>query len=132
MKNKLKKRTRNLSNYELNILLPVLIKGLERKKGKANAVNGKEIIEGLRSHGLKVNNESMKILINYIRVNDLIVGLMASTAGYYTSTNEQEIIGYEDSLKSRETSIRELRMSIKRQRRAMFSPVQKERQTQLF
>ena len=67
MKIEMKKRTRNLSNYDLNVLLPILIKGLKTKKGKANAVNGKEIIEGLRSHGLKINSKSMRILINYIR-----------------------------------------------------------------
>ena len=132
MKNKLRKRTRTLSNYELNVLLPILMKGLETKKGKDNAVSGWEIIEGLRSHGLKINNMNMNMLINYIRTNDLIEGLMGTSAGYYTSNSEQELIAYEDTLMSREASIRKVRMSIKRQRRAMFSPAHKEKQTQLF
>ena len=132
MKNKLKKTPSNLSNYEQNVLLPIFINALKEKKEKENAVTCKQMVEALQSHGLKLNERNVGRIINYIRLNDLIVGLMASREGYYTTNNEQEIIGYEDSLKSRETSIRELRMSIKRQRRAMFSPVQKERQTQLF
>ena len=131
MKNELKKTQRTLNNYELNVLLPILKKGLESKKGKANAVSGWEIIEGLRSHGLKINSKSMRILINYIRMNDLIEGLMGSPAGYYTSNSEQELIDYERSLMLREASIRNLRKSIKRQRTALFAK-HKEMQTQLF
>ena len=131
MKNELKKTQRTLNNYELNVLLPILKKGLESKKGKANAVSGWEIIEGLRSYGLKINNTNMYRLIKYIRTNDLIVGLMGTTSGYYISTNEQELMGYEESLMVREASIRNLRMSIKRQRTALFAK-HKEMQTQLF
>ena len=131
MKNNLKKESQGFSNYDLNVLLPILKKGLATKKGKANAVNGKQIIEGLRSHGLKINNRSLVGLINYIRTNDLIVGLMSSSNGYYTTNSEREFIGYEHRLFSREASLKKVRLSIERQRRTMFTE-HKEKQSQLF
>lgn len=126
MKKVLKKRTHSMSNYEMNVLLPVLMKGLETKKGKANAVTGKHIIEGLRSHGLKISRGSMNMLINHIRTNDLIEGLIAAPAGYYISNNEHELAAYEAGLMSREASLRNVRLSMQRQRRKMFAPQQRD------
>lgn len=128
---KLKKATPSLSLYDQNVLLPILVKGLKRKKGKENAVIGKQIIEGLKSHGLKINERQMYRIITHIRKNDLIVGLMASRSGYYISYNAEELMDYEASLLSRETAIKEVRMSIERQRRTMCSQFA-QRQTQLF
>ena len=125
MKIKLKREPQGLSNYDLNVLLPILMKGLEAKKGAANAVAGKQIIEVLRSHGLKINTRSMAGLINYIRTNDLIEGLMASQAGYYVSNNEYELANYEARLLGREVSLRNVRLSMQRQRRKMFAPRQR-------
>ena len=115
------KTMRALSNYELNVLLPILIKGLEMKKGKANAVTSHQIIRAIRKHGLKISMRSVLMLINHIRTNDLIVGLMATSTGYYITSSEEEFINYEDSLLGREKAIRNVRLSIMRQRRMMFS-----------
>ena len=131
MKNKLKKTPSNLSNYEQNVLLPIFINALKEKKEKENAVTCKQMVEALQRHGLKLNERNVGRIINYIRLNDLIVGLMASREGYYTTNNEQELMSYEKRLLKYEASLREMRMSIIRQRRAMFMK-NKERQTQLF
>ena len=131
MKNELKVARRRLSNYELNVLLPILMKGLEMKKGKTNAVTTNQIIRAMRKHGLKISGRSVCMLINHIRTNDLIVGLMAASSGYYVSNNEQELINYEDSLMDREASIRRVRMSMQRQRRAMRLQMS-QKQMQLF
>ena len=131
MKKELKKEKRSLNSYDLNVLLPILKKGLEKKKGIANAVTGKEIMLGLQSNGLKINMRNISRIINYIRLNDLIVGLMGSSAGYYITDNEQELIKYENRLLSHEASLREVRMSMKRQRNSMVS-LSTLREPQLF
>ena len=77
MKKELNVKTNTLSNYEQNVLLPILIKGLEMKKGKQNAVTNKQMVRGLQSFGLKIDVRRVCKLISYIRTNDLIVGLMA-------------------------------------------------------
>lgn len=131
MKKELKKETCPLSNYELNVLLPILMKGLETKKGRANAVTNKQIVQGLKKHGLKIRERQVYKMISYIRRNDLIVGLMSSSNGYYTTNSEREFIGYEHRLFSREASLKKVRLSIERQRRTMFTE-HKEKQSQLF
>ena len=120
MKNELKVRTRTPSSYELNVLLPILKKGLEIKKGRTNAVTKKQIMLSIKKHGLKINNTGLSSLLAHIRENDLIVGLMASPDGYYITSNVQELMKYEDNILRRETALRKLRMSIKRQRTALF------------
>ena len=135
MKKELKKQTRPLTNYDHNVLLPILMKGLELKKGKMNAVTGKQILQGMQSQGLKINYRDVLMLINHIRTNDLVVGLMAISAGYYITNSEQDFMKYEDTLLSREKSIRKVRMSIQRQRRSLFSQLSQKNthsQTQLF
>ena len=51
MKSKLKKSTYSLTDYDLNVLLPLLIKGLEQKKEKTNAVTANQIVCGLQRNG---------------------------------------------------------------------------------
>ena len=133
MKNEMKKQARPLSNYDHNVLLPVLIKALETKKGKKNAISGKQILQGLQSQKLKINERDVFMLINHIRTNDLVVGLIAASVGYYITNSEHELVKYENTLLVREKTIRKVRKSIIRQRRSMFSQnASKQRQTQLF
>lgn len=132
MKKVLKRETyRPLSIYEQNVLLPIMIKGLKMKKTKANAVTANGIVLGIRSQGLRINCRNVERIIQHIRINDLIVGLMASSIGYFVTNNEQELMDYEKSLLCREASLRNTRMTMQRQRREMFSKMV-ERQTQLF
>ena len=126
MKKELKKERRPLSNYEQNVLMPILIKGLEMKKGKKNAVTNNQIVRGLRGHGLKVSHRDVCSLINHIRTNDLVLGLVASSFGYYISSSEREFFDYEQSLLNREMEIKKVRISIERQRRKMFAPIQRQ------
>ena len=129
MKKELKKQSCRLSVYEQNVLLPILIKGLEMKAGKANAVTNKQIVQSLPGHGLKINYRCVCRLINHIRTNDLVEGLVASSFGYYVTNCERELLNYEDRLLSREKSIKQVRMSMQRQRRTMFAKLgQKQRQ----
>lgn len=116
MRNNVRKENRQLSNYEQNVLLPILIKGLKSKRGKENAVSKNQIMRGLKNHGLKINGTSVTDLVRYIRINDLIVGLMASTNGYYVGSSNQDLVRYEQRLKRHEAALRKVRMCIKRQR----------------
>lgn len=134
MKNRMKRVTyRPLSNYEQNVLLPILMKGLGMKKGKLNAVTNKQIVHSVRKHGVRISSSSVSLLINHIRTNDLMVGLMATSYGYFVSSSEQELVDYEKSLMSREVALRKVRMSMQRQRKTMFAQMaEREAQSQLF
>ena len=131
MRKRRNEATRALSAYEQNVLLPILMKGLQMKKGKKNAVTNNQMVEAVRKHGVKINYRSMIMVINHIRTNDLIVGLMASSLGYYITDNEHELINYEESLQKREMALRKVRMSMQRQRQFMFQHYT-QKQMQMF
>lgn len=126
MRNFMRTETNLLSIYEQNVVLPILIKGLKQKKGRMNAVTSKQIVQALKNNGLKANVRDVCRVINYIRTNDLIVGLMATNSGYYVTDSESEFVEYELSLFSREFEIKKVRESIERQRKMLFIPKYKQ------
>jgi hypothetical protein len=123
--------TQPLNDYERSTLLPILIRGLEVKKGHANAVTNKHIVFSLNTN-YKISEARVRKIINHIRTNDLVPGLIATSEGYFIAETEAELLEYEDSLKGREDAIREVRLSIARQRRILYEQLRGGQQTNLF
>lgn len=110
-------QTEPLTEYEEQTLLPQLVRGLRTKVGRAMSVTNKAIIDGMkRNLGLSISDARVRKLINHIRNNDLVPCLIATSQGYYIAESEQELKDYEESLLGREEAIRNVRMSIQRQR----------------
>ena len=93
--------TYELTEYELNTLLPIVIKGLKSKYGKENAITNKKICEALKSKGYKVSEPRLRKVIHHIRVEQLIVGLCCNSKGYYVTDSIQELGRYVESLAQR-------------------------------
>lgn len=110
--------TAPLTERELEAL-PAFVSALSRAHGKANAIYNNE----LQSLAPEMTGERVRKIINHIRRNDLVPCLVASSRGYFVADTEAELIDYEDSLRGRESAIREVRESIERQRRIRFSRV---------
>ena len=87
--------TADLSNDEL-ALVPTIIKGLESKQGKANAVSGSKICKALNIKGVRLRK-----IINYIRTKNLLPALCSCSNGYFVATNIYEMQDYIISLKQR-------------------------------
>lgn len=111
--------TAPLTGYETGVLLPQLISGLKTKQGRRSAVTNKHIVAALKP-GYKISEARVRKMINHIRTNDLIPGLIATSDGYFIAETEEELVGYEESLKGREDAIREVRISIARQRQILY------------
>lgn len=111
--------TAPLTNYETGVLLPLLVRGLRTKKGRDSAVTNRYIVTALRG-SCKISEARVRKIINHIRTNDLIPGLIATSDGYFIAEAESELLEYEESLKGREDAIREVRQSIARQRRILY------------
>lgn len=79
--------TKPLTNYEQDILLPVVVKGLKGKIGVANAVSNSHICKSLSAAGYDVTEVRIRKIINHIRVNGLVFFLIASGKGYYIAEN---------------------------------------------
>ncbi len=123
--------TAPLTDYERDILLPVVLEGLQTKQGKRNAVTNSYIISRLRP-GYRIDAPRLRKIINHIRTHDMLPGLIATSDGYYLASSERELIDYEDSLKGREDAIRGVRLAIARQRRMLYEQANAPKQQLLF
>jgi hypothetical protein len=118
--------TQPLTDYETGVLLPLLVRGLQTKIGHNSAVTNKHIVATLKP-AYKISDARVRKIINHIRTNDLIPGLIATSEGYFIAETEEELLEYEQSLKGREDAIREVRISIARQRRILYEQKRAER-----
>lgn len=116
--------TSPLNDYELRVLLPVILAGLKDKQGKRNAVTNGYIIGRLKQQDYRIDAPRLRKVINHIRTNDLIPGLIATSEGYFLAEDEQELMDYEDSLRGREEAIKAVRLAIARQRRMLYTEAQ--------
>jgi len=108
-------QTQPLNDYEKNLLLPVIIKGLNKKIGEENSITSKEIIRKLTNLGYKISGARLRKIINHIRINDLLICLMASSKGYWIETDTQKVMDYIISLEQRADSIQNVANSLKSQ-----------------
>jgi carbamoylphosphate synthase small subunit len=99
--------TEELTNDELKLVQP-LINGLKTKTSD-NPVKAPFIVKGMNAyaekHGLiKISEVRLRKLVNYIRSNG-IAPVIATSKGYYMSTDQEEIKLQIESLKQRARSI---------------------------
>ena len=104
-------QTQPLTEYETNTLLPVVIQGLMSKVGKINAVTNNHICQRLRLKGFRATEPRIRKVINHIRTNGMVIGLIATSDGYYIAESKYEIDDYLQSIKGRENAIRAVRRS---------------------
>jgi hypothetical protein len=111
----------DLTEYEIKNIIPVVVQGLRTKRGKSNAITNKEMIKGLTRNkilterGKPLSEATMRKIINYIRVNDLIERLVASSEGYWIEPIDDNVRVYIESLQQRENEIRRVREALMRQ-----------------
>lgn len=115
-----KEQTEPLTDYEQNTLLPVIMRGLRPRIGKESAVINRYIVSQLNP-AYNVTEARVRKIINHIRTNDLIPGLIATSEGYFIAETEKELRDYEESLLGRELAIRQVRESIARQRKKLYN-----------
>ena len=114
--------TCELTEQEERVLLPVIVRGLRAKVGRAMAVTNKAIVEGLRVNmSIAVTAPRIRKIINYIRCKGMVPCLIATSEGYYVAETEQELLDYEESLRGREAAIREVRECIAAQRKNKYN-----------
>tara|TARA_R100000951_G_scaffold116523_2_gene128779 strand:- start:1422 stop:1769 length:348 start_codon:yes stop_codon:yes gene_type:complete len=101
-----KKETEPLNDYERDILLPAIVKGLQTKIGKHNAITNIKMIKALHVHGYKSLSEPrIRKIINFIRIQGLIINLIASNKGYWIEENINERRKYVKGVKQRAESM---------------------------
>jgi hypothetical protein len=121
--------TFELTNEE-RFVVQTMIKRFETLKGKEFIVTGEQIRDGINKN-LNLHFDMIRIrkMIQFIRTNDLVAGLIATSKGYYVAKTAEEIEDWIESLKSRENAIRKIREVAEQTVREMKSRTQ---QTTLF
>jgi len=114
-------QTQPLNDYERDTLLPVIRKGLSSKRGREQSITSSAIIRRMKEHGYKLDGPRLRKIINHIRANDMIAGLVSTSKGYYIATTAQEIEEYISSLYGRVAAIQEIITALARQRRTRYS-----------
>lgn len=98
--------TEHLNEYERDTLLPLIIRGLQTKIGSKNAITNKKMIKALTSIGYDgLSEPRIRKIINYIRIQGLIINLVASSKGYYVENNIEERRRYVEGVQARAKSM---------------------------
>jgi hypothetical protein len=96
--------TCNLSDYELK-LVAGFVTSFKKYVGPENTITSFQIIEKYSIHGVKISGARVRKIISYIRTEGLVPGLMASSKGYYITTDPVEMGKWIESLQGRVTKI---------------------------
>lgn len=113
MINGFEEKTQELNDYEANTLLPLIVKGLETKIGKENAVTSTYICKKLKPIiGKNLGSARLRKIIHEIRITGAVENLIATSKGYYISNEKAEMQKYIESLLQRENSIASIRKQL--------------------
>lgn len=113
------RETKDLSDYEKEILLPIIVKCLSMHKGKDKAITNVVMCEKMKKCGYEMNEARARKIINHIRINCLIPNLVASGKGYYVADKKIDMQRYIQSLKCREDAIAAMRLALEEQLEGM-------------
>lgn len=103
--------TRPLSDVERRAV-PIIVERFRKRPGKTNVVTSKTMIDGLKEHfGIELNDSRIRKIIQYIRLNGLLIGLVATSSGYFLTQNPKDLEEWIESLKQREEAIRAIRLT---------------------
>ena len=83
--------TYSLTEYEKEVLLPIMIQGFKTKIGKDKVVTNPQICKALKAKGYKISEPRVRKIVFYIRNHNLIPKLIASSKGYWIATNQKEV-----------------------------------------
>lgn len=98
--------TNELSDYEKETIVPLIIRGLQKKIGKTNVITNAEMRTAIEhKYNIKITGARLRKVIQYIRLSGQIERLIATSKGYYISNDEEELENYVESLMQRAASI---------------------------
>lgn len=100
-----------LNDFEKG-LLDGFVSAFIRRVGKEQAITNKEIQETYKANGTTLSDARVRKIINHIRMNNLVPGLIATSRGYYVSKDPAEVLSWIKSLHGRETAISAIRSNV--------------------
>lgn len=103
-------------NPEEAQMLPTLVEIMKTKTGSRNAITSGEINYLMKQSGhVKIYGARIRKLIHYIRIENLVPRLIATSKGYYIPSTKQEFAQYIKSLEERILSIQQIKAEMIKQ-----------------
>lgn len=98
--------TANLTPEEES-LVPIIVKRFKDRPGKQNIVTNPKMIAGIKTNfGIELTEPRIRKIIQFIRLNNILPGLVGTSKGYFYAEKESDIELWIESMKQRENSIR--------------------------
>ena len=97
--------TKDITKKERAEILPLVISSLSRRAGKEHTVTNKQLIKWLAISNIKTNEIRIRKIIHVIHVEGLVKRLMATSKGYFVTTDIEEYKKYIESREQRERNI---------------------------
>jgi hypothetical protein len=99
--------TRELTEDEMR-LVPIIVKRFNDKKGKEHIVTNEQIRKGLKANlDIEITEPRIRKIIQYIRVKNLLIGLIATSKGYFLATDSAEVEAWLSTMEQRKRAIEE-------------------------
>ena len=97
--------THDLTQEELNNIIPLIVRGLETKIGKENAITNAQMRSAfLKKYNIKIHGARMRKMITHIRVTGQVMCLCAGK-GYWIEPDLEAYQEYVNNLHDRGMSI---------------------------
>ena len=111
--------TSELTDYEKEQLLPLVVEGLRVRIGKDKAITNDRMVMALQARGPKITPPRLRKIIHEIRIKGDVPFLIATSRGYYVSHDKAEIRDYVESLHQRAESILSIAKQLEFQSQAL-------------
>lgn len=104
--------TQPLTTYQLDTLVPAIIRGMKCHYGKERAITSAKIVKLMVGHGYKISDVTLRRCIKHIQTHNLLTWIIAGENGFYYSRDPDEVKKQIESLRGREEAIRSVRESL--------------------
>lgn len=106
--------TAPLNEYEERTLLPIIANWL-KQTNKLRPIINKKATMYLNNKGYKINEARFRKIVNAIRMRDIVSNVVATSKGYYVSSDAEEVAAYIQSLRDRAGAINAMADALVRQ-----------------
>ncbi len=106
--------TAPLNEYEERTLLPIIANWL-KQTNKLKPIINKKATMYLNNKGYKINEARFRKIVNAIRMRDIVHNVVATSKGYYVSSDAEEVAAYIQSLRDRAGAINAMADALVRQ-----------------
>lgn len=98
--------THELTEFETETLIPVLVEKLSQHKEKANAIKCGQLSDHvIKRTGRRVNDPRIRKMIEHIRQNHLLPNVCAGVCGYYVTDGPEDLQQWIRTMKQRRNAM---------------------------